>query len=454
MAQPIDEIHSRKPRRCYLITYSQADLQKFPTKQSFADAVVEAFTSERSQSSPQHWACCIEKHQQQGFHYHLAIKLSAPKRWLGCKKALERKHGIQVHFSDHEGYYSAYKYICKFDQDVFHSANHPNLQEIGSPRTSVCQQAYRRKRSRPLGNCSTSQANKQSENDRSVAKIKKLSNIEVSEFITKHEIKDQTSLLATANEQYEQGKRDLAQFVLSRSSKSLDELVQQTWKMKEASRIIQRKNKSRMEIIREASVENCAQECEGQWLACAKEVLINNKIHPVMYATAIKQLLECGRGKFRNLLLVGPTNCGKTFLLRPLELLFNTFSNPASDKYAWVGADNAEVIWLNDFRWSRELIEWKSFLLLLEGDRVNLPAPKNHFAKDVCIDSDVPVFATLKETIKYRGPYNAEDSVENDMMASRWKVFNFTHSIPEDEQKNIPPCGRCFGSIVLLGELI
>ncbi len=188
MAQPIDEIHSRNPRRCYLITYSQADLQKFPTKQSFADAVVEAFTSERSQSSPQHWACCIEKHQQQGFHYHLAIKLSAPKRWLGCKKALERKHGIQVHFSDHEGYYSAYKYICKFDQDVFHSANHPNLQEIGSPRTSVCQQAYRRKRSRPLGNCSTSQANKQSENDRSVAKIKKLSNIEVSEFITKHEI--------------------------------------------------------------------------------------------------------------------------------------------------------------------------------------------------------------------------------------------------------------------------
>jgi hypothetical protein len=137
-----------------------------------------------------------------------------------------------------------------------------------------------------------------------------------------------------------------------------------------------------------------------------------------------------------------------------LELLFNTFSNPASDKYAWVEADNAEVIWLNDFRWSRELIEWKSFLLLLEGDRVNLPAPKNHFAKDVCIDSDVPVFATSKETIKYRGPYNAEDSVENNMMASRWKVFNFTHSIPEDEQKNIPPCGRCFGSIVLLGELI
>ena len=102
-----------------------------------------------------------------------------------------------------------------------------------------------------------------------------------------------------------------------------------------------------------------------------------------------------------------------------------------------MGGDNAEVIWLNEFRWSRELIAWKSFLVLLEGDQVNLPAPKNHFAKDVCIDTDVPVFGTSKEIIKYRAPYNAENSVENDMMASRWKVFHFNHSIPEDEQKII-----------------
>ena len=268
---------------------------------------------------------------------------------------------------------------------------------------------------------------------------------------TKSKIKH---LLAIANEKNEEGKKDLAQFVLSRSSRSLDELIDQTWKMKEASKIVRRKNQSRMEIIREASAANCTEGCKGQWLQCAKEVLMNNKIHPVVYATAIKQLLECGRGKFRNLLLVGPTNCGKSFLLRPLELLFKTFSNPASDKYAWVGADNAEVIYLNDFRWSKELIEWKSLLLLLEGDRVNLPAPKNHFVKDVCIDSDVPVFATSKEIIMYRGPYQTEDSVENDMMASRWKVFRFNHSIPEDEQKEIAPCARCFASLVLLGELI
>ena len=204
-----------------------------------------------------------------------------------------------------------------------------------------------------------------------------------------------------------------------------------------------------MDIIREAAPGQCVQGCEGMWLKCAEEVLYNNKVHPILYAATVRELLTLGRGKYRNPMIVGKTNCGKTFLLKPLLFLFDTFSNPAADKYAWVGADRKEVIWLNDFRWSRELIEWKSFLLLLEGDQVNLPAPKNHYAIDVCIDHDVPIFATSKDTISYRGPYNAEDKNEDDMMASRWKVFYFTHSIPEEEQKDIAPCQHCFSKLAV-----
>ena len=35
-----------------------------------------------------------------------------------------------------------------------------------------------------------------------------------------------------------------------------------------------------------------------------------------------------------------------------------------------VGADSAEVIVLQDFRWSREMIPWSDLLLLLEGETV------------------------------------------------------------------------------------
>ena len=127
--------------------------------------------------------------------------------------------------------------------------------------------------------------------------------------------------------------------------------------MKNASIILERKKRCRMDIIREAAAGQCAQDCEEMWLKCAEEVLYNNKVHPILYAAAVRELLTLGRGMYRNLMMVGKANCGKTFLLKPLLVLFDTFSNPGADKYAWVGADKKEDIWLNDFRWSRELIE-------------------------------------------------------------------------------------------------
>ena len=72
----------------------------------------------------------------------------------------------------------------------------------------------------------------------------------------------------------------------------------------------------------------------------------------------------------------------KSFLLKPIELIFKTFRNPATGKYAFVGVDEKEVLFLNDFRYSSEIIAWSEFLLLLEGDTVHLPRPKNMYATD------------------------------------------------------------------------
>ena len=93
----------------------------------------------------------------------------------------------------------------------------------------------------------------------------------------------------------------------------------------------------------------------------------------------------------------------------------------------------------NDFRWSPELIEWKSLLLLLEGDQVRLPAPKIHFSCDINIERDTPVFATSKCEITFRGKYNLSDKLEDDMMRSRWRVFIF-HSViaPENQKVHLP----------------
>ena len=96
----------------------------------------------------------------------------------------------------------------------------------------------------------------------------------------------------------------------------------------------------------------------------SRDILQKNSINPYVYADAIRDLLIHGRGKLRNVMITGQANRGKTCMLKPLEIIYNAFSNAANDKYALVAADNAEVITLQDFRGSSELICLKDLLLL------------------------------------------------------------------------------------------
>ena len=150
----------------------------------------------------------------------------------------------------------------------------------------------------------------------------------------------------------------------------------------------------------------------------------------VAFAAAMRELLTKGRGKFRIILIVGPANCGKTFLLSPLQKIFNNFSNPANDKNAWLGAEKAKIIFLNDLRWSQEMIVWKEFLILLEGQPVHLTSPKNHYSNNICIDKDTPIVTTSKSEITYDGNYNSPDPIENEMIFIRWKHLNITGRLP------------------------
>ena len=301
------ELNVRQTRRVYLITYSQADLGKIPNCQAFVDCILEAFSqrNENQASHPEHWSCCMEDHRDGGKHYHLAIKLSAPKRWNAAKNYVRQKHGITLHFSDQSyGYHVAYKYVCKNKPltDVLHSAGHPNFQDIGSPKTK-----------RTLIASSTTNAEVNENVAESSSKAKKLSNMDISEFIVANGIRSDNELMAVAKSRYCEGEKDLYKFIINKSSKSLSELMENdmTWKMNDASKNVQRTRASRMSILRAHLEKQCSPGCEGQWLVCAKQALQQNGIHLYCFASALHQLLEKGRQKRLNVLLVGLTNCGK-----------------------------------------------------------------------------------------------------------------------------------------------
>ena len=47
-----------------------------------------------------YWACYRQKYQNDGFHYHCALKLTSCKKWLSAKYRIAGKPGIQVNFDD------------------------------------------------------------------------------------------------------------------------------------------------------------------------------------------------------------------------------------------------------------------------------------------------------------------------------------------------------------------
>lgn len=443
-----ESLDERSQRTVYLITYSQANLEKFSTREQFALRVKQEFESS-SKISVLQWVCCRESHTtSDGVHYHLAVKLSAKKRWKSVKEKMQDEEGVVLHFSSkHDNYYTAYQYVTKSDTEFVVSDGHPDLS--GAPRTSKCVRSHRTKRKSQVEESQTPCGSKSSR----TPKAKRLSPLEVGVLICDREFRSPVELRKLAEEQRREGKTDLAEFCINRTNQRLEDLFESAWGLREASQVLEKKSRKRMDVIRQAATEPCEPDCGGRWLNMAREVLEKNKIHEVIFAHTLREALTKGRGKKLNVMIVGETNTAKSFILQPLAKVFDCFLNPAVDKYAWVGVNDKECILLQDFEFNKNLISWKSFLLLLEGTKLNLPAPKNHYSKDEVFESDIPVFATSGQRIVAYNRLNQVDAQETKMMDTRWKYIEFTHQFPVEEQIRISPCGACFSKLVLSGEL-
>ena len=139
----------------------------------------------------------------------------------------------------------------------------------------------------------------------------------------------------------------------------MEEVINTTWEIERAPSTLERQKQMRLDILGEAKESPCTCRSGGDWLGMARNVLDNNFINQECFAKAIRDLLRDGRGKYRNILLTGPANCGKTFLLAPLNKIFQCFQNPAATSFAWLGAEEAEILLLNDFRWTSKVCNSK-----------------------------------------------------------------------------------------------
>ena len=153
-------------------------------------------------------------------------------------------------------------------------------------------------------------------------------------------------------------------------------------------------------------------------------------------------------GKYRNIILVANSNCGKTFLLKLLTKIYQCFTYPTSGTFDWAGAEKSECVISNDFRWSDKIIPWPDLLNLLEGEPVQVPVPKTHYVENPYWRKRTPIFATSKSRIR-KCELGQTDEVETEVMESRWNFSVFRQQFTADTIVNIQPCARCFAKLVL-----
>jgi len=271
---------------------------------------------------------------------------------------------------------------------------------------------------------------------------------DVSKIIETKSITSRLQLVCLATAQEREGKLCLAQFIANHGHKAVDEALALVKEFSTAQLLMVRSKKTRVQLLEEAKDGECVMGCAGQWFEAALQGLANQEIMPSVFCGAVYEALSKGRGKFRNIYVHGSSNCGKSFILLPLKVIFNTFSNPATGSFAWIGAEQAKVIFLNDFRWDPKLIAWADLLQVLEGDVVHLPAPKTFCQRDLEFTADTPFFATADAPMVLICG-GSVDRTSTEMMDVRWRFFHFWKKIPQEQQRHFSLCRHRFAHFIL-----
>jgi hypothetical protein len=188
--------------------------------------------------------------------------------------------------------------------------------------------------------------------------------------------------------------------------------------------------------------------CGGAWGAAARDVLALQGASPLFEKTVYSTLVD-GRGKENNLWIFGAKDCAKTFVLRPLEQIYDHLTNAAAGQFALTDIHGKHVVIFHDFRWSesKNVLPWGDFLAWLEGGELRVPQPKSFKPSDTRYTEDAPIYFTSSGPL-IRIPGGQVLERETEMAAVRLKYMHFPHTIARPDRK-ITRCATCFAQLVI-----
>ena len=294
-----------------------------------------------------------------------------------------------------------------------------------------------------------------------LGRVQPLSHGQFVDYIVANKISDK-SILYSHLEQRTSDKIEPAREFFFRHFKDIPTLLATAWDIQASTDNLKRLKMSPWDLVCAAARDKCV--CDGLKIPLMRDNLRvqcenfppqmsqEEKPEEAKLMAAITRTLQVGAEKFNNLFFYGPRNAGKSCAIDPVTYIFGaklTHTRPAGKcNFPLQGIVSKKVAVLQDLRPQSMRIGWDSLLVLLEGQHVAVPMPRNVNSEDVTWSAKgMPFFISGSDKLRistedaYREGVDAE---KNAMMAARLRYFYFPHSRSERDCKRCPPCGSCF----------
>ena len=278
----------------------------------------------------------------------------------------------------------------------------------------------------------------------------KMTNHSFLDVCREHHIRTEEQTWALATDMEEKGDKALMTFLMENG---VGILLDRPVKAMDAKETLRRSKMTRLEILQEyADTKACTCPTPGACYVMLKDALAKNNVDGP-FQKKIVAILRTGRAKMMNLCVVGGSNMAKSFVLKPLFVVFKAYTRPEGGNYQLEKLIGKEMVFLNDFEYddsAKKWAPWQYLKNLLEGEFVEVARPKNR-GGDTEFKSDAPVFMTApQEVALHHG--KKRDDYETTQMSNRIYYIRSTHEFKKDpDAPELKPCGHCGARVYLEG---
>jgi hypothetical protein len=232
---------------------------------------------------------------------------------------------------------------------------------------------------------------------------------------------------------------------LRMGKQKLEEFVTRVWSMEPCPPAV---TVSRLEKLH-AALQSMQCTCGGWWIPAAKYLMSLPGLDPRYIPDLVLRALKLGRRKDVNILITGAADAGKSFIFRPLPLIFHAFETRGQrERFPLQGLPGADICVLQDARYESMGLPWDDWLRWGDGENLMINVPRNVSPASLVYTESAPLFATMTDVFRFPAQEarasGRDVERENIQFRSRWRIIQFKHSIPPDRRSvDLEACGLC-----------